>query len=282
LEQASGILCLLDDPIPAAVIQKATSLKVISNMAAGVDNIDVPACTRQGIPVGHTPGVLTDGTADLTLALLLALGRKIGPASEDAREGRWANWDPTGWLGIDLRGATVGIVGLGKIGSAVAERLGAFGTRIIFNNRSPLPEMEKKLGARQVSLDELLRTSDIICLHLPLTEETTGLIDGGAFKKMKPTAVLINTARGAVVNTRALQIALETGQIRAAGLDVTDPEPLPPDHTLYQLENCLITPHVGSATYQTRKTMAEIALTNLQAGITGTPLLHCVNPQVYS
>lgn len=281
LDQAAGIICLLDDPLPAEVIREATQLKVVSTMAVGVDNIDLPACTSRRIPVGHTPGVLTDGTADLTLALLLALGRKIGPASRDAREGRWASWDPTGWLGIDLNGATAGIIGLGKIGSAVAKRLAAFGARIIFNNRSPRPEMEQELPATQVGLDELLRTSDIICLHVPLDQSTEGLIDQRALSLMKPTAVLINAARGSVVDTRALVSALESGQIRAAALDVTDPEPLPPDHPLYQLENCLITPHIGSATYQTRKTMAGIAIANLTAGIAGEPLPYCANPQVY-
>ncbi len=282
LERASGIISLLDDPLPGEIIDQAKALKVISNMAVGVDNIDVKTCTRRGIPVGHTPGVLTDGTADLTLALLLAVCRKIGSASEDARNGRWKNWDPTGWLGVDIKGATAGIVGLGKIGSAVADRLVAFGAHLLFTNRSPLPDKETQYKATQVSLDELLRNSDIICLHVPLTTDTTDLINEEAFKKMKPGVILINAARGPVVNTRDLTTALETGRIRAAGLDVTDPEPLPPDHPLYQLENCLITPHIGSATYNTRKTMAGIAIRNLIAGIEGQPLPFCVNPEVHN
>ena len=282
LDQASGIICLLDDPMPEEVITQARALKVISNMAVGVDNIDLKICTRLGIPVGHTPGVLTDGTADLTLALLLAVCRKLVSASEDAKHGRWKNWDPTGWLGVDLNGATVGIVGLGKIGSAVAARLGAFGTRLIFANRSPLPDMEKKFQATQVSLDELLTNSDIICLHVPLTADTADLINAAAIQRMKPGVILINASRGPIVNTQDLTEALETGRIRAAGLDVTDPEPLPPDHPLYQLENCLITPHIGSATHHTRKTMAKIAIKNLIAGIEGLPLPYCVNPEIYS
>jgi len=281
LNQASGIFCLLDDPITAEVIQKAINLKVISTMAVGVDNIDIPTCTLMGIAVGHTPGVLTDGTADLTLALILAVCRQVIQSSQDARDGRWASWNPVGWLGIDLKGATVGIVGMGKIGSAVTSRLMAFGSKLIFCNRSPRPDQEK-MGAIQVSLDELLRVSDIVCLHVPLTSETKNLIDKAAFQKMKETAVLINAARGAVVDQKALQHALESGQIRAAGLDVTNPEPLPPDHPLYQLDNCLITPHIGSATYNTRKTMAEIAIDNLRAGIEGRELLHCANPDIYS
>jgi glyoxylate reductase len=280
LPEAEGILCLLDDPIPEDILDQAPKLKVVSNMAVGVDNIDVPACTKRGIPVGHTPGVLTEGTADLTLALLLAVARQILRASLDAREGRWSNWDPTGWLGTDLNGAIVGIVGLGKIGTAVAERLKAFGADLIFTNRSRQPEKEKTLQAKQVELDELLRISDVICLHLPLTPETENLIDEKAFQKMKSSSILINAARGKVVNTAALVKALKEGKIRAAGLDVTDPEPLPPDHPLYELENCLITPHIGSATENTRKTMAGIAIDNLKAGIQGTPLHHCVNPEV--
>lgn len=281
LADASGIFCLLDDPIPAEILHNAPKLKVISNMAVGVDNIDLEACTRLGIPVGHTPGVLTDGTADLTVALLLSVGRQLPKASEDARLGRWSSWNPTGWLGTDLRDSTIGIVGLGKIGYAVAQRLSGFGPQIIFTSKNPKPEKARTLDARQVSLDELLRSSDIICLHTALTDETKGMIDKSAFQIMKKSAILINAARGPVVKTDDLVEALESGQIRAAGLDVTDPEPLPPDHPLFRLENCLITPHIGSATHHTRKSMAEIALRNLVAGLSGYPLPHCANPEVY-
>jgi len=282
LDRAEGILCLLDDPIPAELLEKAPHLKVVSNMAVGVDNIDVAACSRLGIAVGHTPGVLTEGTADLTLALLLAVARNLPLASEDARRGRWSNWDPTGWLGVDLKDAVVGIVGMGKIGTAVAERVSAFGAKIIFTNRGQKPEIETRFNATQVSLDDNLQSSDILCLHVPLTEDTKMLINEAALKKMKPSAILINAARGGVVDTQALTQALKQGGIRAAGLDVTDPEPLPPDHPLYSLENCLITPHIGSATFNIRKIMAKIALGNLTAGIKGKPLRHCVNPEVYS
>jgi len=282
LDKAEGILCLLDDPIPAELLERAPNLKVVSSMAVGVDNIDLATCTRLGIPVGHTPGVLTEGTADLTVALLLAVCRRLPSASEDARQGRWTNWDPTGWLGVDLKNSIVGIVGLGKIGTAVGERLTAFGAQIIFNNRSPQPEKEKKLNATQVNLDELLSTSDFICLHLPLTEETANLINEQAFQKMKSSAILINSARGAIVDTPALTRALMEGRIRAAGLDVTDPEPLPPNHALYKLDNCLITPHIGSATFQIRQTMAKIALENLSAGIKRKRLPFCANPEIYT
>ena len=282
LDQAEGIFCLLDDPLPRNTIGKAKKLRVISTMAVGVDNIDLAACTSQGIAVGHTPGVLTDGTADLTLALILSVGRQISRASNDAKNGHWSSWDPVGWLGIDLRDATVGIVGMGKIGSAVAKRLTAFGSKVIFCNRSPRPELAQELGARQVELDELLKTSDIVCLHVPLTKETNQMINEKALELMKPTAILINAARGAVVDQSALLKALKTGQIKAAGLDVTDPEPLPPEHPLYQVDNCLITPHIGSATINTRKTMADIALKNLLAGLSGDHLIYCANPEVYT
>jgi len=282
LDKAEGIFFFFFDPIQAELLESAPNLKVISSMAVGVDNIDLAACTRLGIPVGHTPGVLTEGTADLTVALLLAVCRQLPTASEDARQGRWINWDPTGWLGVDLNNSIVGIVGLGKIGTAVGERLSAFGAQIIFTNRSPQPEKEKRLNATQVNLDELLRTSDFICLHAPLTEETSNLINEQAFQKMKSSAILINAARGAIVDTPALTRALEEGHIRAAGLDVTDPEPLPPSHPLYQLDNCLITPHIGSATFQIRQTMAKIALENLSAGIKGIRLPYCANPEIYT
>ena len=282
LSEASGIICLLDDPITAEVINQAPHLKVISNMAVGTDNIDVKTCTIRGIPVGHTPGVLTDGTADLTIALLLSVSRQLAAANQDAREGRWSNWEPTGWLGKDLKDATVGIIGLGKIGSAVAERLWPFGCDLIFTNRSPLPEQEIELHARQVELDELLSTSDFICLHVPLTSETKGMINKDAFDKMKTDCILINAARGQIVDSDALLDALEKRRILAAGLDVTDPEPLPPDHPLYQLPNCFITPHIGSATVNTRKVMADITIRNLVAGIQGNRLPFCVNPEVYN
>lgn len=282
LPRAAGIFCLLDDPIPERVLDKAPNLRVISTMAVGVDNIDLPACTRRGIPVGHTPGVLTEGTADLTLALLLSVSRQLPQSSEDAREGKWASWNPTGWLGADFNGSTAGILGMGKIGTAVARRLAAFGCRILFTNRSPKPEVIQELDAKQVDLDTLLRESDFLCLHTSLNDETRGLINEAAFRKMKSSAVLVNAARGQVVDTEALLFALQTGQIRAAGLDVTDPEPLPPDHPLYQQGNCLITPHIGSATHGTRQRMARIALRNLRNGIQGEKLEHCANPEVYT
>ncbi len=198
-------------------------------MAVGVDNIDLNACTRRGIPVGHTPGVLTESTADLTLALLLAAARRLPQAGQDARDGRWTTWSPTGWLGADLNGATLGIVGLGQIGTAVAERAAAFGLKLLHAGPAARPDSEARLGIRHVPLDELLAQSDFVSLHMPLTAETRGMIDEAALRLMKPTAILINAARGPVVDSAALYHALSEGWIAAAGLDVTDPEPLPPE-----------------------------------------------------
>ncbi len=281
LPQAEGLFTLLVDPITEELLDSAPHLRVVSNMAVGVDNIDVSACTERGIPVGNTPGVLTAGTADLTLALLLAVARRLPEAQADARAGRWTTWNPTGWLGTDLKDATAGILGMGKIGTAVARRLKAFGVNLIFTNRSPKPDIEDELNAEQVPFSEIIQRSDFLCLHVPLTDETHHMVDAKILRKMKSSAILINAARGQVVDTDALVTALQENWIRAAGLDVTDPEPLPPDHPLYSLENCLITPHIGSATHHTRQKMAQIACENLVAGLEGRELPHCVNPEVY-
>lgn len=281
LDKAAGLYTLLTVPVGEDLLDQAPHLKVVSNMAVGVDNIDVKACTRRGIPVGNTPGVLTDGTADLTMAILLAAARRLPEASRDAREGRWTTWSPTGWLGADLHGATLGIVGLGKIGSAVAERAKGFGVKLVYADTSEHPEIAGKLGATRLTLQDLLRESDFVTLHVPLTEETTGLIDEQALRMMKPTAILVNASRGPVVDTGALTRALTEGWIAAAALDVTDPEPLPPEHPLYDLDNCLIVPHIGSATRNTRRGMAERACENLLAGLEGQRLPYCANPEVY-
>jgi len=251
-------------------------------MAVGVDNISLGACTKRGIPVGHTPGVLTEGTADLAMALLLAVARRLPEASRDARLGRWTTWNPAGWLGADLHGATLGIIGMGKIGRAMAERARGFGLRLVYASHNAKPEVEQELGAVRLSLDELLARSDFVSLHVPLTAETRGLIGEAQLRAMKETAILINTARGPVVDPDALYLALSRGWIAAAGLDVTEPEPLPAGHRLYTLENCLILPHIGSATRQTRRRMAELACQNLLAGLAGERLPRCANPEVYS
>ena len=281
LDEAEGLFTLLTVPVDEALLEKAPRLQVVSNMAVGVDNVDLGACTRRGIPVGHTPGVLTAGTADLTLALLLTVARRLPQAAADARAGHWTTWRPAGWLGADFDGATLGIVGLGQIGSAVARRAAGFGVRLVYASRSPKPEIEAELDAERLSVTELLRQSDFVSLHVPLTDETHHLIDEEALVLMKPTAILINMARGPVVETGALVRALREGWIAAAGLDVTDPEPLPAGHPLYDLPNCLVLPHIGSATHDTRRRMAEMAASNLLAGLAGRRLPHCANPAVY-
>ena len=281
LAEAEGLFTLLTVKVDQALLSGAPHLRVVSNMAVGVDNIDLKACTRRGIPVGNTPGVLTDGTADFAMALLLAIARRLPEASQDAKEGRWTTWSPTGWLGADLRGATLGIIGLGKIGQAVAERARGFGLHLIYTETGPNREAEDRFGAVFVSLPELLRQSDFVSLHVPLTADTRGLIDEDALRLMKPDAILINTSRGPVVDTVALTRALGEGWIGAAALDVTDPEPLPSSHPLYSLPNCLIAPHIGSATWNTRQRMAERACQNLLAGLAGVRLPFCANPEVY-
>jgi glyoxylate reductase len=278
LPRVEGLFTLLTIPVTESIVIKSPKLRVVSNMAVGVDNIDVNACTVRKIPVGNTPGVLTESTADLTMSLLLSLARNIPQASQDAKEGRWKTWSPAGWLGIELSVSTLGIIGMGKIGKAVARRAKGFGMKILFTD----PNVIHVKDATQVPLNELLKKSDFISLHAPLTEDTRGIINHDSFSLLKPTAILINAARGPLVDTPALLNALQNHRLAAAALDVTDPEPLPPTHPLYKLPNCLIVPHIGSATQYTRRMMAELACKNLLAGLQGERLPHCVNPEVYT
>lgn len=277
LPEAEGLLSLLTIPVQKELLDLAPKLKVISNLAVGVDNIDIQACTYRKIPVGNTPGVLTESTADLTMALILSIARNIPNASKDARNGMWKTWLPSGWLGMELNGSTLGIIGMGKIGQAVARRAQGFGLRVLFH------DSESKVipNAHQATLEELLQESDIVSLHTPLTPETREMINETSLSRMKPTAILINAARGPLVNTNALVEALESNIIKAAALDVTDPEPLPMNHPLFRLNNCLIVPHIGSATQNTRRNMARLASENILAGLRGERLPNCVNPEVY-
>jgi phosphoglycerate dehydrogenase-like enzyme len=277
LPRAEGLLSLLTIPVTEIFLEQAPNLRVVSNMAVGVDNIDIKACTKRGIPVGNTPGVLTESTADLTMALLLSIARNIPSANRDAHEGRWKTWSPTGWLGQELNGSTLGIIGMGKIGKAVSNRALGFGMNILFTDPETLPYP----NALQVSLEELLERSDIVSLHAPLTPDTRGMINRSTLSLMRPSAILINAARGQLVDTSALVEALQENKIAAVALDVTDPEPLPPTHPLYRFPNCLIVPHIGSATQKTRRRMAELACENLLAGLKRERLPHCVNPEVY-
>ncbi|MGQ0609071.1 MAG: 2-hydroxyacid dehydrogenase [Chloroflexota bacterium] len=278
-----GLLTLLTDRVDDELLDAAGSqLKVVSNFAVGFDNIDVPALTRRKIPAGNTPGALTETTADLAFALLMAAARRIPESVEYVKEGRWKTWGPMLLMGVDIHGATLGIVGFGRIGREMARRGRGFGMTILYHDVHPAaPEEEAELGARRVELDELLRESDFISLHVNLTDETHHLIGTDALRAMKRTSVLVNTSRGPVVDPEALATALRDGQIFAAGLDVTEPEPLPADHPLVALPNCVVVPHIASASRVTRDRMAEMAADNLLAGLRGDRLPTPVNPEVY-
>jgi glyoxylate reductase len=263
--EAEGLLSLVTDRVDAAVLDAAPRLRAIANMAVGTDNIDLEAAVERGIPVGNTPDVLTDATADLAFALLLALARKIVPGAAKVRGGEWRTWEPAGDLGADLAGATLGVIGWGRIGQAVARRAEGFGMDVIHSSRSS-----------GVALEDLLARADFVSVHTPLTPETRHLIGTDALARMKPTALLINTARGGVVDQDALRDALHAGRIAGAALDVTDPEPLPADHPLLDAPNLLVVPHVGSATVRTRAKMAAMAVENLLAALDGRPMPHPV------
>jgi glyoxylate reductase len=277
-----GLLCLLTDKIDGEVMDAAgPQLKVISNHAVGFDNIDVNAATARKIPVGNTPDVLTDATADFAFALMMAVARRIPEAERYVHEGKWKTWGPMTLLGVDLKGATLGLVGFGRIGKAMARRAVGFDMRVIYYDPG-----EKDRGpanqATRVDFETLLNDSDFISLHTPLTSETRHLIDSEALSKMKSNAVLINTARGPVVDPDALYEALKEKRIFGAGLDVTEPEPLPLGSPLLTLDNIVIAPHIASASKATRDKMSLMAAQNLIAGLKGERLPNFVNPQVYS
>ncbi|MEL6307489.1 MAG: D-glycerate dehydrogenase, partial [Chloroflexota bacterium] len=280
LALADAAVVMLTEKIDREALDAAPKLKVISNYAVGVDNISIDLATERGIPIGNTPGVLTDTTADLAFALLLATARRIPEGISYVRNGDWQTWNPIQLLGQDVHGATLGIIGLGRIGYATAKRARGFDMNILYHGGST-PEFAERTQAQAVDLDTLLRESDFVSVHTPLTPETEGMIGERELSLMKPTATLINTARGAIVQTNALIVALQNGVIASAALDVTDPEPLPASHPLLALDNCIVIPHVGSATWQTRIRMGMIAAENVIAGLNGTPLPHCVNPTVY-
>lgn len=270
-----GILPILTTRVDGALLDRFPRARVVSNMAVGVDNIDLEACRARGVVVGNTPGVLTDATAEVAMMLTLAVARNLAVATLDAREGRWGPWHPTGWIGEGLTGRRFGVIGLGAIGAATAARARAFGCHIDYAGPRPRPAAAE-LQARHLPLDALLEEADIVSVHCPLTLETRHLVDSVALRRMKPDAILINTARGDVVDQAALLRALDEGWISGAGLDVTSPEPLPPTHPLFAHPRCLIAPHIGSATRQTRRAMAALACQNLLAGVEGAPLPHQV------
>jgi glyoxylate reductase len=274
-----GIICLLTDRIDVALIAAAPSLRAICNVAVGYDNIDLAAATARRIPVGNTPGVLTETTADLAFALILATARRIVEAERFVRDGRWRTWDPNLLLGHDVHGSTLGIVGYGQIGQALARRALGFSMRVLYTSRTPRPA--DAVGER-VDLDTVLRESDVVSLHAPLTPETTRMIGERELRLMKPTASLVNTARGGIIDQSALVRALEEGWIAGAGLDVAEIEPIPPGDPLLRAPNVTLLPHIGSASHATRERMASMAVDNCLAALRGERMPHCVNLEVYA
>ncbi|CAN5525717.1 D-glycerate dehydrogenase [soil metagenome] len=279
-----GLLSLLTDRVDDELLDASgPRFKVFSNYAVGFDNVDVPACTRRGIPVGNTPGVLTETTADLAFSLLMAAARRLTEGYDYVRAGRWKTWGPMLLLGPDVHHATLGVVGFGRIGREMAQRARGFDMRVLYHDTERAdPADERRLAARFAEMDELLAESDFLSLHTNLSADTRHLMNAAAFARMKPTAILINTSRGPVVDQAALYEALRQGRIGAAALDVTDPEPMAADDPLLSLPNCLVVPHIASASHATRARMAEMAAANLLAGLRDQPLPTCVNPEVYA
>lgn len=280
-QQVDGLLSLLTDRIDAELMDLSPRLKVVSNYAVGFDNIDVEAATARGIPVGNTPGVLTDTTADFAFALLMAAARRVVEGADYARAGRWRTWGPRLLTGVDIHHATLGILGFGRIGQGVARRAAGFEMRVLYHDVCRREDLEESMGVRYADLEALFSESDFITVHTDLNQRTRHLLNEEAFARMKPSAVVINTARGPIIDPQALHQALATGRIRAAALDVTEPEPIPSHSPLLGMPNCIIVPHIASASIATRARMAEMAAANLLAGLRGERLPHCVNLEVY-
>lgn len=279
---ADGLYAMLTDRIDDDLLAVAGRLRVVSSMAVGVDNVDLAACTRRGIPVGHTPGVLAGTVADTAIGLLLASARRLVEGADYVRAGRWRSWQPDLLLGHDLHHSTVGIVGLGGVGAEVSGRLRGFSCTVVAFNRSRRPEREERLGVTWMPLEDLLAVSDHVVLTIALTAETRHLIHRDTLALMKPTATLVNVSRGGIVDQAALAEALAGGVIASAALDVTDPEPIEPDDPLLRLSNCLVIPHLGSSSLRTRRAMAELAARNLILGLAGRRLEACANPEIYA
>ncbi len=275
-----GLLTLLTDRIDEELLKAAPRLLVVSNMATGFDNVDVAAASRHNVLVTRTPGILSETVADFTFALLLAAARRVVEADRHVRRGLWKSWGPEVLLGRDLHGATLGIVGLGGVGIEVARRARGFGMRVVYHSRTPRPALERRYRLTHLALDDLLRQSDFVSLHAPLTAETRHLIGQRELGLMKPTAVLVNTARGPLLDQAALYRALVHGQIAAAALDVTDPEPMAPDDPLLTLDNVVVTPHIASASVATRSRMAQLAAENLLTALAGQVPKHTANPEI--
>lgn len=277
-----GVLTNIMDRVDTLLLEAAPELKVVSQLGVGVDHIDVARATRQGILVGNTPGVLVGATADLAFALLMSAARRVGESERWLRDGKWIMaFHPMFWLGADIHQATLGIIGLGQIGLEMAKRGRGFDMHVLYYSRTRKPELEARYGLEYADRAELLRSADFVSLHVPLTPETHHYIAEEELRLMKPTAILINVARGPVVDSSALYSALKEGWIRAAAMDVTDPEPMLPDDPLLTLENLVVTPHIGSASEESRRQMCLMAARNLLAGIKGRRLEHCVNEELY-
>ncbi len=277
LHEADGALTMVTDQVSDEMLSGSPRLLILANMAVGYDNINPVAAAAAGVWTTNTPGILAETTADLAWALLMAVARQVPQSERDTRAGGWKTWSPTAFLGSDIHGATIGIIGLGEIGTAMARRARGFGMRILYASGHRKPDLEAELGLEPASLDELLTTGDYISLHVPLNESTKALLGAREFALMKPTSILINTARGGVIAQEALVEALRFGRPGGAGLDVTDPEPLPLEHDLYSFENVVITPHIGSASLATRSRMAELAAENVIEVLAGRAPLTPVN-----
>ena len=281
--EADGILTNIMDRIDADVFQAAHRLKVVSQLGVGVDNIDVAEATRRGVLVGNTPGVLAKATADIAFGLLMSAARRISEGDRWLRAGNWKmQYHPMVWLGAEVHGATLGIIGMGQIGVEMAKRARGFDMRVIYYSRTRKLELESQLGMEYFEPSDLLSTADFVTLHIPLTLETRHFIGERELRLMKPAAILVNTARGAVVDSQALYTALKEGWISGAALDVTDPEPILPDDPLLTLDNLVITPHIGSASIDSRRRTCLLAARNVVAGIEGRRLEACANPEVYA
>ncbi|MEO7002299.1 MAG: D-glycerate dehydrogenase [Ktedonobacterales bacterium] len=275
---ADGIVSLLTDPMDGELMDACPKLRVISNYAVGFDNIDVPAATERGILAGNTPGVLTETTADFAFALLMASARRLVEGVDYVRAGKWKTWGPLLLMGVDIHHSTLGIVGMGRIGAELVKRARGFDMRMVYYDAIRRPDLEASLGVEYLPLDELLAQADFVSVHTPLTPETHHMINRGRLRQMKRSAILINTSRGSIVDSDALVEALQSGEIGGAALDVTEPEPLPADHPLVSLPNCIVVPHIASASAVTRGKMAEIAANNLLAGLKGEALPAGLNP----
>ncbi len=276
---ADGLVSLLTDRVDGELMDACPKLRVVSNYAVGYDNLDVPAATERGIVVGNTPGVLTETTADFAFALLMASARRIVEGVDYVRAGRWRTWGPMLLMGPDVHGATLGLIGLGRIGTEMARRASGFDMRVLYYDVFRREDLEQSFGIAYTPLDDLLARSDFVSVHTPLTPETHHLMNRERLGKMKPGAILINTSRGPVVDADALVEALRDGHLGGAALDVTEPEPLPSDHPLVSMPNCIVVPHIASASAATRGKMAEIAARNLIAGLNGEPMPAGLNPE---